>query len=55
MIGGAETAILVEEIAKGLREAIERRDPESIVRLATLITTRFAPREETMSVIYGLG
>ncbi|MFW6228248.1 MAG: hypothetical protein ACOC2V_02210 [Alkalispirochaeta sp.] len=48
-------AILVEEIAKGLREAIERRDPESIVRLATLITTRLAPREEAMSVIYGLG
>ncbi|MDA3949067.1 MAG: hypothetical protein PF508_07550 [Spirochaeta sp.] len=42
-------AILVDEITQGLRNAIERRDPDSIARFAMLISARFAPREEAMS------
>jgi methyl-accepting chemotaxis protein len=46
-------AILIDEITQVLRNAIERRDPESIARFATLISARFAPREEAMSVSDG--
>jgi hypothetical protein len=46
-------AILVDEITQGLRNAIERRDPDSIARFAMLISARFAPREEAMSVSDG--
>lgn len=46
-------AILLEEVTAGLRAAVEGRDVESITNFAILLTTRFALREETMSVSDG--
>ena len=46
-------AILVDEITQALRLVIERRDSTAITRFASLLTTWFAVREETMSTSEG--